>query len=71
MKDARTSAWTCSCSTTDGLAINILQDDRAGLGDWDAIRTKLPDGIPGMVRRQEGEREVRHLDRAGDGESQE
>lgn len=26
------------------------KDDRAGLGDWDATRTKLPDGIPGMVR---------------------
>ena len=26
------------------------KDDHAGLGDWEATRSKLPDGIPGMVR---------------------
>ena len=26
------------------------KDDHAGLGDWDATASKLPDGIPGMVR---------------------
>lgn len=26
------------------------KDDRAGLGDWEATKDKLPDGIPGLVR---------------------
>ena len=26
------------------------KDDHAGLGDWDVTHTKLPDGIPGLVR---------------------
>ena len=26
------------------------KDDHAGLGDWEATASKLPDGIPGMVR---------------------
>ena len=26
------------------------ENDRAGLGDWQATKDKLPDGIPGMVR---------------------
>ncbi|MDD6744643.1 MAG: alpha-galactosidase [Bacteroidales bacterium] len=26
------------------------KDDHAGLGDWEPTRTKLPEGIPGMVR---------------------
>lgn len=26
------------------------KDDRAGLGDWEATRSKLPEGIPGLVK---------------------
>lgn len=26
------------------------KDDRAGLGDWEATRDKLPEGVPGLVR---------------------
>lgn len=26
------------------------KDDHAGLGDWEATKSKLPDGIPGLVR---------------------
>ena len=26
------------------------KDDHAGLGDWDATKSKLPEGIPGLVR---------------------
>ena len=26
------------------------KDDHAGLGDWDVTHSKLPDGIPGLVR---------------------
>ena len=26
------------------------KDDHAGLGDWEATKSKLPEGIPGLVR---------------------
>lgn len=38
------------------------KDDHAGLGDWEATKSKLPDGIPGLVRDAKGWCEVWYLD---------
>ena len=52
----RNSAWTCSCSTTDGSATSIRgTNDTQGLGDWDETRGKLPGGIAGLVETAEGQ----------------